>query len=77
MRPSTRTSRIRGGQPVEPALGWTYFSREALLCAKSQMDEESMGVRDEIGFLTIHHRNPTMTHAIRPTTRSSEEARVN
>lgn len=42
--------------PVEPALGWTYLSREALARAKAQMDEESMGVRDEIGFLTIHQR---------------------
>jgi hypothetical protein len=37
-------------------LGWTYLSREALARAKAQMDEESMGVRDEIGFLTIHQR---------------------
>ena len=42
--------------PIEPALGWTYISREALARAKAQMDEESMGVRDEIGFLTIHQR---------------------
>ena len=56
MRRSKRTSRISGGQSVEPALGWTYFSREALVRAKSQMDEESMGVRDEIGLLTIHQR---------------------
>lgn len=33
---------------VEPALGWTYLSREALARAKAQLDEESMGVRDEI-----------------------------
>jgi hypothetical protein len=37
-------------------LGWTYLSREALARAKAQMDNESMGVRDEIGFLTIHQR---------------------
>lgn len=37
-------------------MGWTYLSREALARAKAQMDEESMGVRDEIGFLTIHQR---------------------
>jgi hypothetical protein len=30
------------------------LSRDALARAKAQMDEESMGVRDEIGFLTIH-----------------------
>lgn len=41
---------------VEPVLGWTYLSREALARAKAQMDEESMGVRDEVGFLTIHQR---------------------
>lgn len=41
---------------IEPALGWTYMSREALARAKAQMDEESTGVRDEIGFLTIHQR---------------------
>ncbi len=29
---------------------------DALAKAKAQMDEESMGVRDEIGFLTIHQR---------------------
>ena len=56
MRRSTRSSHIRSGQPIEPALGWTYLSRDALARAKSQMDEESMGVRDEIGFLTIHQR---------------------
>lgn len=41
---------------AEPALGWTYLSREALARAKAQMDQESMGVRDEIGFLIIHQR---------------------
>jgi hypothetical protein len=51
-----RSSRMRHGLPIEPALGWTYLSREALARAKAQMDEESMGVRDEIGFLTIHQR---------------------
>nr|WP_282972093.1 DUF6361 family protein [Burkholderia vietnamiensis] len=51
-----KTSRVRRGVTVEPALGWTYLSRDALSRAKAQMDEESMGVRDEIGFLTIHQR---------------------
>ena len=50
----TGLSRTRSTSPIEPALGWTYLSREALARAKAQMDEESMGVRDEIGFLTIH-----------------------
>ena len=31
---------------AEPALGWTFLSRDALAKAKAQMDEESMGVRD-------------------------------
>ncbi|MDE0109217.1 MAG: DUF6361 family protein [Bryobacterales bacterium] len=48
--------RIRRGQPIEPSLGWTYLSRHALTRAKSQMDKESEGVRDEIGVLTIHQR---------------------
>lgn len=47
---------MRRAAPVQPVLGWTYLSREALARAKAQMDEESMGVRDEIGFLTIHQR---------------------
>ncbi len=50
----TGSSHIRRGRPIEPSLGWTYLSRDALARAKAQMDEESMGVRDEIGFLTIH-----------------------
>jgi hypothetical protein len=54
MSSPTKSSRTRSGSPIEPALGWTYLSREALARAKAQMDEESMGVRDEIGFLTIH-----------------------
>jgi hypothetical protein len=53
---SARSSRIGRSPPNEPALGWTYLSREALARAKAHMDEESMGVRDEIGFLTIHQR---------------------
>lgn len=53
---SAKSSRTRRSPPIEPALGWTYLSREALARAKAQMDEESMGVRDEIGFLTIHQR---------------------
>ena len=51
-----RSSGVRSGSPIEPALGWSYLSREALARAKAQMDEESMGVRDEIGFLTVHQR---------------------
>ncbi|WP_280860411.1 DUF6361 family protein [Pararhodobacter sp. SW119] len=51
-----RSTGARNALQVEPALGWTFLSREALSRAKAQMDEESMGVRDEIGFLTIHQR---------------------
>lgn len=47
---------MKTNQSVEPSLGWTYLSRQALARAKAQMDEESMGVRDEVGFLTIHQR---------------------
>ena len=44
----------REAPTAEPALGWSYLSRGALVRAKAQMDEEAKGVRDEIGFLTIH-----------------------
>jgi Family of unknown function (DUF6361) len=47
---------MKSNPTVEPALGWTYLSREALARAKAQMDEESIAVQDEIGFLTIHQR---------------------
>lgn len=56
MRQVRKLSRTKRALAVEPAFGWTYLSREALARAKAQMDEESMGVRDEIGFLTIHQR---------------------
>lgn len=38
----------------EPSFGWSYLSREALECAKAQLDGESAGVRDEVGFLALH-----------------------
>ena len=56
MRQSATPSRTQRSPSVDPATGWTYLSREALARAKAQMDEESKGVRDEIGFLTIHQR---------------------
>ncbi len=56
VKKSAVSIRMRRDTPIEPALGWTYLAREALERAKAQMDEESMGVRDEIGFLTIHQR---------------------
>lgn len=56
MRQAKTVSRSRRAPLLGAALGWTYLSREALARAKAQMDEESMGVRDEVGFLTIHQR---------------------
>jgi len=53
--PAKKTA-SRAALSLEPALGWTYLSRDALARAKAQMDDESTGVRDEIGFLTIHQR---------------------
>lgn len=49
-----RSPQVQRAALVEPSLGWTYLSRESLARAKAQMDVEPMGVRDEIGFLTIH-----------------------
>ncbi len=39
---------------MEPTLGWTVLSREALRQAEAQLQEETEGVRDEIGFLNLH-----------------------
>lgn len=46
----------RSGWPIEPALARSHPSPEALTRAKAQMHENSIGVREEIGFLTIHQR---------------------
>jgi len=35
-------------------LGWTLLSRDALRRAESRLLQDSQGVRDEIGFLTLH-----------------------
>lgn len=56
MRQVVKSSRTRQVSSVEPSLGWTYLSREELARAKAQMEDQSLGVRDEIGFLTIHQR---------------------
>lgn len=45
---SAKSSRTKRSPPIEPALGWPHLSREALARAKALMDEESIGVRDEI-----------------------------
>ncbi|MGN2251807.1 DUF6361 family protein [Frateuria sp. GZRe12] len=50
------SSRRRTSTSTEPSLGWTWLSREALSRAKAQMDDESSGVRDEVGFLVIQQR---------------------
>ena len=39
---------------MEPSLGWTLLSRDALRRAETQMRDEVQGVRDEIGFLALH-----------------------
>jgi hypothetical protein len=42
------------GFRMEPQLGWTLLSRDALRRAQMHLREESEGVRDEIGFLSLH-----------------------
>ena len=39
---------------MEPALGWTLLSAEAIRRAEAQLREDVRGVRDEIGFLFLH-----------------------
>lgn len=39
---------------MEPRLGWTLLSREALRRADLQLREDVEGVRDEVGFLGLH-----------------------
>ena len=39
---------------MEPTLGWTLLSRDALRRAETQLRDEVQGVRDEIGFLAVH-----------------------
>lgn len=39
---------------MEPQLGWTLLSREALRRADMQLREDVEGVRDEVGFLGLH-----------------------
>ncbi|WP_429395875.1 DUF6361 family protein [Pseudomonas laurylsulfatiphila] len=56
LQQSSQSPRSRQSPTIDPGLGWTYLSREALARAKAQMDAESTGMRDELGFLTIHQR---------------------
>ena len=37
-----------------PQIGWVLLSQEALGRAETQLREDAMGVRDEVGFLLIH-----------------------
>jgi hypothetical protein len=39
---------------MQPALGWTLLSREALKRAEEHLRDWEQGVRDEIGFLALH-----------------------
>lgn len=39
---------------MEPKIGWTLLSREALRRAENRLNDEILGVRDEIGFLALH-----------------------
>ncbi|ABB33275.1 hypothetical protein GeomeDRAFT_2240 [Geobacter metallireducens RCH3] len=39
---------------LEPALGWTVLSRDALRRAEAKLRNDEQGVRDEVGFLALH-----------------------
>jgi hypothetical protein len=39
---------------MQPSLGWTVLSRDALRRAEARLYEDTQGVRDEIGFLNLH-----------------------
>ena len=39
---------------MKPTLGWTLLSRDSLRRAEARLNDEFQGVRDEIGFLTLH-----------------------
>lgn len=39
---------------IAPSFGWTLLSREALKKAEAQLSKDTEGVRDEIGFLSLH-----------------------
>ena len=39
---------------MKPKLGWVLLSREALSRAETQLRDDIMGVRDEVGFLLLH-----------------------
>jgi len=39
---------------MQPQFGWTLLSQDALRRVETQMRDEVEGVRDEIGFLSLH-----------------------
>ncbi len=39
---------------MQASLGWTVLSKDALRRAEAQIQDDILGVRDEIGFLTLH-----------------------
>jgi hypothetical protein len=39
---------------MQPSFGWTLLSRDALRRAETQLQDDVEGVRDEIGFLSLH-----------------------
>lgn len=39
---------------MKPIIGWTQISRDALSKAENHLRSEELGVRDEIGFLSLH-----------------------
>lgn len=47
---------VTGDLRVEPGFGWSFLSANALARARGHLDDVGQGVRDEIGFLTLHQR---------------------
>jgi len=41
---------------LEPSFGWVSLTPKALARARGQLNAESQGVRDEVGFLLLHQR---------------------
>lgn len=39
---------------MDAGFGWTVLSRDALRKAEARLQEETQGVRDEVGFLLLH-----------------------
>jgi hypothetical protein len=39
---------------LQPEIGWTFLSQKALARAEAQLNPDTQGVRDELGFMTLH-----------------------